>query len=74
MGPVSKPIRHLFKSFAQSYELFQSTVLPACLHPSQCLTIHCINLLLPLHLVSILLELQLQPFPLTYQTFAILML
>ena len=44
------------------------------LYRSQCLTAHCINLLLPLHLVSVLLELQLQPFPLIYQTFAILML
>ena len=74
VGSIRKPIRRLFKSFAQSYELFQSTVLPACLYPSQCLTIHCINLLLPMYLASILLELQLQPFPLTYQTFAILML
>ena len=73
VGPICKPIYRLFKLFAQSYELFQSTVLAACLYPSPCLQIHCINLLLPMHLASILLELQLQPFPLTYQTFAILM-
>ena len=34
----------------------------------------CINLLLPLRLVSVLLEIHMQPFPLTYQTFAMLML
>ena len=44
------------------------------LYLSQCLSVHCINLLLLLHLVTVLLELPLQPFPLTYQTFAILML
>ena len=44
------------------------------LYPSQCPTIHCINLLLLLCLMSVLLEFQLQPFLLTYQIFAILML
>ena len=41
---------------------------------SQCLTVHFINLLLTLRLLSVLLELQLQNFPATNQTFAILML
>ena len=31
--PVRKPIRRLFKSFAQGYEPFRSTVLPACSVP-----------------------------------------
>ena len=44
------------------------------LYPSQCPTIHCINLLLLLCLMSVLLEFQLQPFLLAYQIFAILML
>ena len=44
------------------------------LYTSQCLTVHFINLLLPLLLVSVLLQLQLEPFLLTYQKFAILML
>ena len=44
------------------------------LYPSQYPTIHCINLLLLLCLMSVLLEFQLQPFLLTYQIFAILML
>ena len=73
VGPVRKSISRLLKSFAQGYEPFCSTVYLFVLYPSQCVTVHCINLLLPLHLVSVLLELQLQPFPLTYQTFAILM-
>ena len=33
VGPVCKPIRRLFKSFAQGYEPFCSTVLPACSVP-----------------------------------------
>ena len=33
VGPVRKPIRRLFKSFAQSYEPFRSTVLPVCSVP-----------------------------------------
>ena len=61
VGPVRKPIRRLFKSFAQGHEPFRSTVLPVCSVPIS----------VP---VSVLLELQLQPFPLTYQTFAILLL
>ena len=43
------------------------------LYPSQCLTVHCINLLFT-SAPCVLLELQLQPFPVTYQTFAIPML
>ena len=30
VGPVRKPIRHVFKSFAQGYESFRSAILPAC--------------------------------------------
>ena len=33
VGPVCKPISRLFKSFAQGYEPFCSTVLPACSVP-----------------------------------------
>ena len=33
VGPVPKPIRRLFKSFAQGYEPFRSTVLPVCSIP-----------------------------------------
>ena len=66
-GHVCKPIRLLFKSFAQGYGSFCSTVLPACSVP-----VYYINLLIPLHLVQVLSELQLQPFPLTYQIFATL--
>ena len=33
VGPVCKPIRRLFKSFAQIYEPFRSTFLPACSVP-----------------------------------------
>ena len=33
VGAVRKPIRRLFKSFAQGYEPFRSTVLPACSVP-----------------------------------------
>ena len=54
--PVRKPVRCFFKSFAQAYEPFCSTALPVLYPPSQCLTVRCINLLL-----SVLLELQLQP-------------
>ena len=74
MGPVRKLVCRFFKSFDQGYELFRLDVLPACPYPSQCLTFRCINLLLPLHYVPVLLELQLQPFSLTYQKFAMLML
>ena len=41
---------------------------------SQCFTVHCINLLLTLRLLSVLLELRLQNFPATNQKFVILML
>ena len=33
MGPVRKPVRRFFKSFAQAYEPFRLTVLPACFVP-----------------------------------------
>ena len=33
VGPVRKPIRRLLKTFAQGYEPFRSTVLPACSVP-----------------------------------------
>ena len=33
LGPVRKPIHLLFKSFAQGYETFRLTVLPACSIP-----------------------------------------
>ena len=33
VGPVRKPIRRVFKSFAQGYEPFCSTVLPVCSAP-----------------------------------------
>ena len=33
VGPVHKPIRRLFKSFAQGHEPFRSTVLPVCSVP-----------------------------------------
>ena len=33
VGPVHKPIHHLFKSFAQGCEPFRLTVLPACSVP-----------------------------------------
>ena len=63
-------LNHLLKVMNLSVQLFYLFVL----YLSQCLTGHFMNLLLPLHLVSVLLELQLQPFRLTYQTFAILIL
>ena len=40
MGPVRKPVRRFFKSFAQAYQPFRLTVLPACSVPvsmSRCL-------------------------------------
>ena len=61
-----------FNHLLKVMNLFSQLSYLHVLHPSHCLTVHCINLL-PLHLLSVLLELQLQPFPLTYQTFAILM-
>ena len=59
MGPVRKPIHRKFKSFAQGYEPFWFNCLTCCQ---------------PFWFNCLILELQLQPFPLKYQTFAILML
>ena len=73
VAPVRKSIRPVFKSFAQGYEPFRSTVSPVFPVPvSVCHS--------PLYQPSVtsapcvLLEIQLQPCTLTYQTFAILML
>ena len=70
---VRKPIRHLLKSFAQGYEPFCSIVLPTCSIP---VSMSHSPLYQPVVTSApcVLLELQLQPFPLTYQTFAILKL
>ena len=73
VGPVCKPIHHLLKSFAQGYEPFFSIVLPTCSIP---VSMSHSPLYQPVVTSApcVLLELQLQPFPLTYQTFAILKL
>ena len=61
MGPVCKPIVVCLNHLLKVMHLFVQWSYLLVLYPAQCLTVHCINLLLPLHLVSVLLELKLQP-------------
>ena len=63
-------LNQLFKNMNLSVKLFYLFLL----YPTQCPTVHCVNLLLFLCLMTFLLGFQLLPFPLTYQTIAILML
>ena len=73
VSPVCKHIRLLFKSFAQGHEPFRLTVLPVCSVP---VSMSHSSLHQPVVTSGpyVKLELQLEPFNLTYQTFAILML
>ena len=73
VAPVSKSIRRVFKSFAQGYEPFRSTVSPVFPVP---VSVYHSPLYQPAVTSApcVLLEIQLQPGTLTYQTFAILML
>ena len=73
--PISSPVKYvgrkpncrLFKSFSQGYEAFYSTELPVC---SVAVSVSHSSFIILYHPVKI----HLQPFLLTYQTFAILML
>ena len=73
MSPVCKHIRLLFKYFAQGHEPFRLAVLPVCSVP---VSMSHSSLHQPVVTSGpyVKLELQLEPFNLTYQTFAILML
>ena len=72
--PISSPVKYvgqkpnccLFKSFSQGYEAFYSTQLPVCSVPVSVSHSSFIILYRPV-------KIYLQPFLLTYQTFAILM-
>ena len=66
--PVHKPIRRVCKSFAQGYQPFRSTVLPVCFVLISMSHSSLYQPVVALQLTSVLLELQLQPLPLRYQT------
>ena len=74
VGPVCKPIRRVFKFLLKVMDLFVQLSYLFVLYPSQFLTVHSVNLLLPLRHVCVQLELQLQPLARIYQTFATLTL
>ena len=74
VGPVRKPIRRAFKFLLKVMNLFVQLSYLFILYSSQFITVPCVNLLLPLRLVYVLLELQLQPLARIYLTFATLML
>ena len=64
VGPVRKPIHRLLRSFAQVNKPFCSVVLPVCSIP---VSMSHSSLYQPVVASAlVLLELQMQPFPLTY--------
>ena len=76
VGPVRKPIRRVFKSFAQGYEPFCSTVLPVCSAP---VSVFHSSLYQPVvtsvpYMSPVRIPTAIFPSSLTYQIFAILML